>query len=558
MFGFFKRKKKGEDDPLSDLKTVSRWMQELPTGDIYTAQERVVQSLIQFNHADLPMSKERLQVLMHLDEQARDMQHSLCTQYLRNPRMSKVIESRLWTSIHAFYWEITRGYHAFLMDFVANPGGSKIQAVIPVLTARAICGFADIFKWRYFRYERADEKLWLRLHNLYRIAEFDNFQTNRFKLYTTDGKPSSCMEEYVQALLLAPLGAGSLTPKQIEMVDHWLDNWSELTPLDSSYDAERHFFMVDTAQGQALRRIRPNTSPEPSYRFINTFPLLERLEETERALKSGALPPSLGLGEEFRLPDGYDLLTYAAGEWAANSVRDRRASERKPTSGRCEVVRDLSNISNRIRLEMEIAHGTGHTKHMSHEEILDIKLYGFVTERTKSALSQRQASGQDTPVERWPLHDRSETGIGLVLKTEESEWVKVGKLLALRHDPAENWRIGIIRRITRQDGETRTVGIQTVEAVPRLVQLEPAEDKEQSYSVDDAEYSETPQSDALIFPTLAGSDVIVMESSKYAYARIYKMRDMSDVKSIRLEAAQDKGEGWLMARFIYQEQEPVQ
>ncbi len=158
MFGFFKRKK-GEEDPLSDLKTVSRWMQELPAGDIYTAQEQVVQSLIQFNHAGLPMSKDRLQVLMHLDNQARDMQYSLCVQYLRNPRMSKVIESRLWTAIHAFYWEVTRGYHAFIMDFVANPGGSKIQPAIPQIAGRAIRGFADNFKWRYFRYEKVEDKL---------------------------------------------------------------------------------------------------------------------------------------------------------------------------------------------------------------------------------------------------------------------------------------------------------------------------------------------------------------------------------------------------------------
>lgn len=550
MFGFFKRKKKGEDDPLSDLKTVSRWMQDLPAGDIYTAQERVVQSLIQFNHAELPMSKERLQVLMHLDEQARDMQYSLCTQYLRNPRMSKVIESRLWTAIHAFYWEITRGYHAFLMDFVANPGGSKIQPVIPVLTARAIRGFADIFKWRYFRYERADEKLWLRLHNLYRIAEFDHFQINRFKLYGNEAKPSSCMEEYVQALLLAPLGAGSLTPKQIEMVDQWLDNWSDLTPLDASYDPERHFFMVDTAQGQPLRRIRPNTSPESSYRYISTFPLLEHMEKVERELKTGVLPPSLGLGEEFRLPDGYDLLSYAAGEWAASSARERRASTRQPMEGRCEVVRDLGNICNRLRAELEIISGTTHARQMSHEEILDIKLYGFVTERTKSSITQRQTATHDLSSDRWPLQDRSDTGIGMVLKAEESEWVKVGKLLALRHDPAENWKIGVIRRLTRQGSETQTVGVQLLDTKPALVQLEPEEAvTELAYSVDGASYDDAPPSQALIFPGLAGVPIIVMDTVKYAHARQYRMRDEDSAKVIRLGEVRDKGEGWLMASY---------
>jgi len=228
MFGFLKRGKKTAEDTLSDIKTVSRWMQDLPTGDIYTAQEQVVQSLIQFNHAQMPMSKERLNVLMHLDEHARDMQFSLCNQYLRNPRMSKVIESRLWTAIHAFYWEITRGYHAFLMDFVSDPGGSRIQHAVPQITARALRGFASIFKWRYFRYEKIEDKLWTRLHNIYRIAEFDSFANTMLKVYPSDANTSSCAREYVQALLLSPLGSGSLAPRQIDMVDQWLDNWGEM------------------------------------------------------------------------------------------------------------------------------------------------------------------------------------------------------------------------------------------------------------------------------------------------------------------------------------------
>lgn len=253
MFGFFKRKK-GAEDPLSDLSTVSRWMDNLPVGDIYSAQEKVVQSLIQFNHAKQPMSKDRLAVLMHLDEQARDMQYTLCQQYLRNPRMSKAIESRLWTAIHAFYWEVTRGYHAFLMDFVANPGGSRIQALVPLITARAIRGFGDIFKWRYFRYERVEERLWLRQHNLYRIAEFDGFQASKFKVYRNDAQVSSCEAEYLRTLLLSPLSNGSLTPRQLEMVDRWLEKWSHLTSLDTQFDPQRHNLYVDTAQGVGLRR----------------------------------------------------------------------------------------------------------------------------------------------------------------------------------------------------------------------------------------------------------------------------------------------------------------
>ncbi len=550
MFGFFKRKK-SEEDPLSDLKTVSRWMQELPAGDIYTAQEQVVQSLIQFNHAGLPMSKDRLQVLMHLDNQARDMQYSLCVQYLRNPRMSKVIESRLWTAIHAFYWEVTRGYHTFIMDFVANPGGSKIQPAIPQIAARAIRGFADIFKWRYFRYEKVEEKLWSRLHNLYRITEFDAFQSTRMKLYASDPKPSSCMEEYVQALLLSPLGAGSMTPKQIEMVDHWLDNWSEMTPLESSYDASRHFFYVDTVKGHGLKRIRPQLETEASFRYVDTERLQEHIKQTERALKSGALPPSLGLGEEFRLPDGYDLLNHATNEWAATNERERRVNNRAPAQGRCEVLRDLGAICKRIETELLISSGNSPSQQLSTEEILDIKLYGFVTERTKSAASQRAQGNRDLSAEQWPLFDRSDTGIGVMLKGEESEWVKVGKLLAIRLDPTHPWLIGVIRRITRMHDDMRKIGVQTISSEPVLVQLDTHEiSAGLSYSVEDSRQEQQASSHALIFPNLPDGNVIVMESARYAHGRQYKMRDQTGVRLIRLESVRDKGDGWLMATYF--------
>ncbi|MEW5789737.1 MAG: hypothetical protein AB1899_17985 [Pseudomonadota bacterium] len=550
MFGFFKRSKKNEEDPLCDLKTVSRWMQELPAGDIYTAQEQVVQSLIQFNHAGLAMSKERLQVLMHLDDQARDMQYSLCVQYLRNPRMSKVIESRLWTAIHAFYWEITRGYHAFLMDFVANPGGSKIQPAIPLITARALRGFADIFKWRNFRYEKVEDKLWLRVHNLYRIAEFDGFQNNRFKLYPSDAKPSSCQEEYLQALLLSPLGAGSLNPKQIEMVDLWLDNWAELVGMENRFDPALHFFYVDAAKGQGLKRVRTEMAPEASFRFLNTDRLLERIEEVQRSLKGGALPASLGLGEEFRLPDGYDLLSHVSSEWSSSNERERRIAPRASAEGRCEVLRDLGNICSRIRTEVEIATGTSPNHQLSSEEILDIKLYGFVTERTKSAITQRQIGKADMSPEQWPLHDRSDTGLGIMLKGEDSEWVKVGKLLALRLDPSQPWEIGAVRRITRLRDDMRKIGVQILDTSPLVADLDPYEAAPSlSYSIDNSSYEVQPSSQALVFPATKTSNTIIMESARYAHGRQYKLRDARGVRLIRLDSVRDKGDGWLMTTY---------
>ncbi|HNQ03947.1 MAG TPA: hypothetical protein PKH69_04985 [Thiobacillaceae bacterium] len=553
MFGFFKRKSSSADDqdPLSDLKTVSRWLENLPTGDIYSAQEQVVQNLIQFNHAGLAMSRDRLLALMHLDEQARDMQYSLCLQYLRNPRMSKVIESRLWAAIHAFYWEITRGYHAFLMDFVANPGGSRIQQHIPLIAARALRGFGDIFKWRYFRYERAEEKLWLRMHNIFRISEFDSFQQNRLKLYEQESAPSSCMDEYSRALLLSPLGTGSLTPRQIEMVDRWLAGWSSLYGLDSTYGPERHFFIVDTAHGLGLRRIRTQKTTEPTYRYLDTHRLLTHLDETVHALQGGAMPASLGLGEDFRLPDGYDLIAHVRNEWSPANTRERRASPRESVDGRCEVVPELRNIAARMQRDQQIATGVHASQSLTPEEILDIKLYGFVTQRTKAGVSQRLAAADDHMLEHWALRDRSETGVGIALKDEQSEWVRVGKLLALRPDPSGPWRIGIVRRITRQEEGWRLLGVRVLPGVAEHAGiLQDADQQTASYAVDGPAFgAEEPAIPALIYPDSEGGPRIILETARYAHGRQYLLRHADQVLQIQLESVLDKGDGWLLASY---------
>lgn len=548
MFGFFK-KKADEDGVLTNLKTVSRWVQELPAGDIYSAQEKVVQNLIQFNHSDKGYTKDRLQVLMHLDEETREMQASLCLQYLRNARMSKAIESRLWIAIHAFFWETTRSYHAFLMDFVANPGGSKIQASIPLITARAIRGFADIIKWRYFRYEKMDEKLWLRLHNLYRIAEFDNFVNTPVTVYRGDGRPHSAGEEYGQAMLLAPFGSGNLLPREIEMIDQWLDNWSSDIRIDPIFDPERHTFFVDVSKGHGVKRCR-NQASEPNLRFISTQQLLARIEGIRESLKNGASPASLGLTEDFRLPEGYTLLNQVESEWSPLDQRDRRRSPRLPQSGRWKVLHGLSSIC------FEISKGENHPlgqPQLSPEEILDIKLYGFVTERTKARrVEMARETIQQNKQELWDQHDSSATGVGFRIGQLDSPWAKVGKLVAAA--PVENnqWVLGVVSRLARHDTGSRLVGLRLLPAKFTPVTLKPdVATPELGYIVDEQDAQPGDQiSQALLLTDEDGTEELVIDGASYARDRTYILRQaQQDHRVIRLGAVEETGDAWLRVGF---------
>lgn len=548
MLGFFK-KRPPEDGILTNLKTVSRWLQDLPAGDIYSAQEKVVQSLIQFNQSDKGFTRDRLQVLMHLDEATRDMQASLCLQYLRNARMSKAIESRLWSTIHAFHWETTRGYHGFLMDFVANPGGSKIQNHIPTITARAIRGFADIIKWRYFRYEKTEEKLWLRLHNLYRIAEFDNFANTQVRVYRSDELEHSPAEEYGQALLLSPFGNGNLLPREIEMIDTWLDAWSGDIRIETLFDPARHLFYVDAGKGYGIKRSRNQTS-EPALRFISTMPLLARIAQVRNALKNGASPVSQGLTEDFRLPEGYTLLKQVELEWSPLEQRDRRGSPRTTASGQWRVIHGLQSICGELGR-------TGHgnvQKQLSPEEILDIKLYGFVTERTKERKHEMErTSTAGSRHELWEQHDSSAGGLGFKVGQMDSTWIKVGKLVAVSQDGESDWHVGVISRLARLGDSNRLVGIRLLAEQTIAVSLrQEADETALSYVVDepDLEAAEDKQGLAILLRDETSREQLIVDSSRYSRERKYLLqRPGAPALTIRFRDVDETGDAWLRVGF---------
>ncbi len=520
MFGFFKRNKR-EDPPLSDLKTVSRWMQEMPSGDIYTALENVVQTLIQFNHAGQPPSRERLQVLMHLDEQARDMQFALCTQYLPNAQ------------------------------------ASEFASAAPLIAARAMRGFADIFKWRYIRYERIEDKLWGRLHNLYRMAEQGDFLANRFKLYPADPKPTSCSEEYIQPLLLAPLGTGNLAPRQIELVDHSLDNWSELPRIDTEYDPKLHCYFVDFSQGFEPRPIQSGAKTQPEFRYLNTHPVLSQLSEVEKSLRSGTLPAALGLGEDFRLPDGYDLIDHVFKEWAPRGDRDRRYGVRRPASGRVEVMHELTNICHLLEREDRQLGREFSKNALSPEELLAQKLYGGGSGRPQSQAVSPPPLTELPPLQQWNLYDRGDTGIGVLLPAEEGDWIKIGKLVCFRSDPADSWRLGVVRRITRQQNESRRIGILLMPTPPTLIQLESIDPGFSTPNARQDNLSHAQQFSALLTSNSKGQQALVLDTHKYAHGRLFRATHQRTTSFLQLGAACDKGDGWLLASYTEQAEPTV-
>jgi hypothetical protein len=554
LFGFLHRDAKG-DNPLDNPHALARWFDDLPKGDIAAAQKAVVAKLIEFNQGLHDYGKARLQTLTTLDELARDMQASLSSQYLHNPLMSAATEARLWALIHAFYFEIARSYHAFLMHYVASPSRA-LKPQIPLITARTLRALAAVMKWRYFHAERIDEKLWLRLHNLFLVAEFEGFQSKKFMLYSGDSRPSSCREEYAQALMLSLFSDGNLMCRQIEMIDQWLDRWSDLIQCEKVFDAERHCFYVDSSDGQGLRRVR-NPDAKPAWRFVSAQRLRSKIDAAKSALEAGKDPVALGLGENFHLPDGLALLERVQDEWAPLESRERRRRPRKPGQATWDIVRDLENIF--IVLQGQKGGLPSSARNvLTADEVMDLKLYGFVTDRTRAAKGR---SGQSSVPEdrkgRWFQIDTSDGGIGFVAGGVGGNWAKAGRLVAVREEGSTgNWEIGVIRRVmARQDGQ-RVIGVQLLRGKIVCIDLEQEammpdpELAKHGYEVHDASHGAGDLGQALLVTDPNDNRSILLESSRYGHGREYLIR-LPDATThlVQLESIQGKGEGWLRAAY---------
>lgn len=574
MFDFlpFGKKKKAED-PLTNLDAATAWLKTVATGDTYSALGEVIRLLAEFNQRTEQegLTRERLDVLQSLDEGSQELLDSVISQYLLNPRMSRAIEARLWKLVYNFYWECARGYHAFIMDYVARPAGNRNKAGMPLATVRTIHYFAEIFKWHYFRFEKVDEKSWKKLNNLYAFAEFEGFETDEVVLYPERlGKPTTCAREYVQALMLATLSSGSLYPKQLQMVDEWLDNWSALMPLSREYDGENHVFTVDLAAGNGGRRIRMKEFKD-SNRFWGTHSLIKHIESVRAGVMNGESPAKLGLGESCRSSGCLDFMDDVARNWAPVVQRIRRRFDRVRSVMHIDVVNGLKTIYEQVRIDNELtnlrkqgklAAGQYGASGKTYQEMVDIHLYGFVTQRTRLALESGAVSGstsatstepaQMNSLERWVMEDESEGGYGAVINEMHEEWVRLGKLVALRPEKKMHWDIGVIRRLTRDNESHYSVGVETLGHAAIAILLQPHQHQPANYVVESVD-----SVDALLPVTglylpkggLAPLASVVMDVSEYRSGRIFDIKVGGFSYLIEVKDVLEKGDDWVQAAF---------
>ena len=537
--------KQQPEDPLATPKAATRWLESLPIGDAFRCQQAILEELRRFNENSTAFTKDRLAVLMLLDEKSRDLQDTLVRQYLRNPRMSRPAENRLWHAVYCLYWEIARGYHAAVLQSARDAGKDAQPELFPLITLRAIRTLGQLLKWRAIRYLPAADHLWQRLHKLYRAAESAGFHRLPQRAYAEETSECSCEAAYLHVLMLNLADSGTLYPKQIDLIDQWLCGWHGMLTLDDRANPEIHNFSVDLSADHGPRRLRKPASDKP-LRFWATAEVVEKLHELHAALREGRLPGQLGLTEAVRTAEALELLEHLQRQWSSLSSREQRRSPREPTKRLLDVAHGLGAIIDQLKVAESHASDSPYGAGLSYEETDDVLVYGFVTERTLERIAHsRQPSSADAPeVERWVMQDESEFGYGAVIESGDKDWLRVGALIGLRPHDAGEWRIGIVRRLTRLSETTCSVGIETLAEAPVLAML--YDTTQAGYTVNGLDNSGNSQPRACLWLSGASpTDSVMVDPIHYAPGKVFEIHGVAERTAISLGHPIERSEGWV-------------
>ncbi|WP_137939105.1 hypothetical protein [Chitinivorax sp. B] len=541
-------------DPLDGVKAAQSWWKTVQTGDLAALPKLVAEEVNRFIGGEVPINATSLQSLMWLDDQVQTAFETQCLQYLQNPRMPKTVESKLWHLIMTLAHHMI---HAYLMMIKEVRDGNRpeLEPFLPRCIARTLNYLGVQAKWQYFRFLTPEKKFWATVNQVYRLAEVKGVDSDAFQLYdAVTGRNTSCADEFIQIMMLATVNTGALTARQLDMVDQWLDLWSHHVTIERKLLNGRHQYAIDlTGASPAIRLSNQPAEPASLGRYWGTYELIEQLTLVKNALDGGKI---IGLDEAFRQSGASELLKLLLQAWSSDGGgHPKRNSDRVPVRKMIDVMHGMKEIYHHVKYDNDRTADPERRQSFNAEEMLDMRQYGFVTDRTR----QRQAQALATTLQKhtvgdfetWVVNNESDGGYGAVLPVVENDWIRLDTLIGLRPEKTDQWQLALVRRLSRVADGQMYAGIQVLAYSPIAVEIK-ARDIQSRYSVSNLDAANLLASSQGIF-TQAKSNPqkvngVVMRSADYLLDKQVSLVSMGREINVRFKEILARGADWVWAR----------
>lgn len=443
-----------------------RWLEDLPQGDYLAAQDIVHDRLNAFLDADITLSQPALDALMLIDDRTHATVAALTQQYVQVISMAPEVDERLWKSVCQYYTTLAKAYQRFLDIHRLDPASfphDLPQLILNILDCRRC-----LIKWHYFRQQSIGPGEWLRLHELYLLAEREGCVVHPLWRYRNRGE-TTITSTYLQVLLMGTLSPSDLLKHEVEMISGWLPGLCAESRLISHRIPSRRLFQIDLNEdrgGDWISRL-----PElPSFRYWDTDGVMSKVTRAHVDVQHGRLPAGLSLPPGGRAADCQPLLEHLLSEWSGSRYqRQRRAHARKSISMTSTVIDGFENVCQYFK---NIAYAQ--RKGRPAEDTVPGKML-------VSPVALQVDGGDevaDSLLGEWALTNESAYGYGAIVPAMIAAGLRPGRLLAFHG--AQDVRfavVGVVRNVKRLQDEQYYVAIEVLARRPVHVMLRSSDRK---------------------------------------------------------------------------------
>jgi hypothetical protein len=536
-------------DPLADVKAAERWLSTLPGADTLALHSDVIAQLERAAGQTTGRTPHRLRAVFHVDAETSAQRRALIAQYIDHANRSSKIENQLWTALFGLTQSFLHTYQSFAREIAERPQNRRWQELLPELVCRQIVHLALDARVRLFRYEQWIPAKWAELHWLMSLACGE--QIERRLVALNDASTTTIEHEYLRALVLQLMNAGSLTARQVEFIWGELDDWC--APLRLTLEpAPSNAFFVDLGGREGLRRRKPGPL-EGRVLFLDTRPLhavmVQHVVTLEQKIRNEPLS-----NRTQRRGEQLTLFTKLAAQVDPEFKPFARRGERIVTSGNVDAIVGFQKIASYFKEEARQPIPLAETLGESFDSTMDIAVFGRIRDEPtrRNEIARRRIGAHAAPGGPWEAKDVSQTGFKLVAPIQVANAVTLGTLVAIHPHGQPRWTLGIIRRMKRTAADRAEIGLQiiadTISAVDLAEQRKRGADE---YSIDGEGTTIDGRRFGALLLSLRARDgepmvqSLIVPAVEYQAARRYRLATAKTDYSIRFGRLIEQQPDWI-------------
>ena len=427
------------DHPLADPKQARTLVSELPPHDYLRALEEITGWLESLNSTEGFKLDRVFEITELLDGAAKNHHRKLVLEYLAMSRQQKFQENKLWTCGYNHSKALGDTYRAAVKQYQSGASGAgSVKKQVPVVIARALRALAMRVKWTMLRYGPFEPQLWASIGELYRYAVKSGFEATELVVYPGVQGTSSIEQEYLKVLMLWASSADGLPPVKQEIAERTIAHFGKLFRLASA-PFPGAIYAFDTGRDKPPVRLFGNPPTGDDVSFFGPGDAPAKLAEIVAAVeRTGGLPSTVNLGAPYPAEAVLAVLRHLALYWSGKPPA--RAFERRATTARITVVPGYFGLLDEL-------------------------------ERDESDALNFSVSS----AESWVVENVSENGYGALVPASTTDWIRVGEMIGLQVEGAQEWGVGMIRRVLRDEQRQYRVGIEIISRSVIMVRISQGE-----------------------------------------------------------------------------------